>query len=56
MGFVSSYEQNGNTLKITIKENYNSIFYPVQQYEEFKKVINASADFNKVVLVLDKAS
>lgn len=56
MGFVCSYEQKGNLLKITIKEHYNNLFYPVQQYDQFKKIINAAADFNKVVLILDKAS
>jgi len=55
MGFVTSYEQKGNTLKINITETYNKITYPKQQYEDFKKVINASADFNNVVLILDKA-
>ncbi len=54
MGFVCKYEQNGNVLKITIREDYVNYFYPIQQYTAFKKVINAAADFNKVVLVLDK--
>ncbi len=54
MGFVSSYTQNDNTLTITINETYHEIKYPLSQFEEFKKVINASADFNKVVLVLEK--
>jgi hypothetical protein len=54
MGFVSSYNLSGNVLKITINESYNRVTYPIEQYEQFKKVINASADFNKVVLVLDK--
>jgi len=56
MGFVCSYEQKGNVLTITVKEEYRNIWYPLQQYEPFKKVINAAADFNKVVLILDKAS
>ena len=55
IGFVCSYEQKGNMLKITIKEEYRNTWYPLQQYEPFKKVINAAADFNKVVLILDKA-
>jgi hypothetical protein len=54
MGFVCNYEKNGNVLKITIREDYVNYFYPIQQYTAFKKVINAAADFNKVVLVLDK--
>ncbi len=35
-------------------EEYRRVSYPLSQYEDFKKVINASADFNKVVLVLQK--
>jgi hypothetical protein len=54
MGFVSRYELSGNTLKIKIEENYRNVTYPIEQYEVFKKVINAAADFNKVVLILDK--
>lgn len=54
IGFVCSYEQKGNILKITIREDYTEYFYPAQLYAPFKKVINAAADFNKVVLVLDK--
>ena len=54
MGFVSSYTQEGNTVKIHIREEYRKIFYPLSQYEDFKKIINASADFNKIVLVLEK--
>ena len=55
LGFVCSYEQKGNILNITIKEDYRNATYPLQQFETFKKVINAAADFNKVVLILDKA-
>jgi hypothetical protein len=54
MGFVCTYEQKGNVLKIMVREDYANYFYPIQQYTPFKKVINAAADFNKVVLVLDK--
>lgn len=54
MGFVSSYTVEGNKLKIHIREFYNQVTYPKTLYEPFKKVINASADFNKVVLILDK--
>ena len=54
MGFVSTYAIEGNKLKVTIKESYNRVFYPRQQYDHFKKVINAAADFNKVVLILSR--
>jgi hypothetical protein len=54
MGFVSMYERNGNTINIDVKESYKKIKYPISQFEDFRKVINASADFNKIVLVLEK--
>src|SRR5688572_16828341 len=56
MGFVCTYKQNGNILEILIDEQYNRYSYPIEHYESFKKIINSSADFNKVVLVLDKKS
>lgn len=54
MGFVSTYTLNGNELKVNVHEFYKQLSYPVTQFEEFKKVINASADFNKATLVLEK--
>jgi len=54
MGFVSSYAQDDNVVTISINETYSQITYPLSAFEDFKKVINASADFNKVVLILDK--
>jgi len=56
VGFVSSYTQTGNTINITINETYRLVTYPLEQFDIFTKVINASADFNKVVLVLEKAN
>lgn len=50
--FESSYEMQGNELKIEIEEFYNQIYYPKEKFEDFRKVINAAADWNKVVLVL----
>ncbi|MBW4890759.1 DUF3857 domain-containing protein [Mucilaginibacter sp. HMF5004] len=56
MGFVSGYEIKGNVLSIHIMEEYRKTFYPLNQFEQFRKIINASSDFNKVVLVLEKKS
>lgn len=56
MAFVCTYELKGNVLKVIIDEQYNRFFYPLKNYEAFKKIINSSADFNKLVLVLDKKS
>lgn len=54
--FVSSYTQNGNTVTVTIYEYYNEVEYPKELFEEYRKVINAAADFNKKTLLLRKAS
>ncbi|MDB5201625.1 MAG: hypothetical protein JWQ27_1034 [Ferruginibacter sp.] len=54
MGFVSGYSLDGSKLTINLHEYYKEIHYPVSEFESFRKVVNASADFNKVVLVLEK--
>ncbi|HVU56362.1 MAG TPA: DUF3857 domain-containing protein [Puia sp.] len=54
MGFTSDYKVEGNTIKVHIMEQYRRTFFPLSDYENFRKVINSSADFNKVVLVLEK--
>lgn len=54
MGFVSTYKLNGNELTIHLNEFYKEIYYPKEMIETFRKVINAAADFNKVVLLLEK--
>lgn len=54
MGFISTYTLEGNKLVITIQEYYKAIHYPIARIENFRQVINAAADFNKVVLVLEK--
>jgi len=50
-GFKSSVRTEGNEIVITIDEWYESIIVPVEEFEEYRAVINAAADFNKVVLV-----
>ena len=52
--FYSDYKLEGNKLVVTISEYYNQTHVPVSGYEPFRKVINASADFNKVTLLLSK--
>ncbi len=56
MAFISSYKIEGNKLEITITEQYNQVRWPKSDYANFTKIINAAADFNKVVLVLEKAN
>lgn len=52
--FKSSYKLEGNKLLISISEQYISTFYPKEKYKEYKDVINAAADFNKVTLIFEK--
>ena len=54
MGFVSDYKIENNLLTVIIREEYRKTLYPLSQYEDFRKIINAAADFNKVALVLEK--
>ncbi len=52
--FKSTYTYENNILKISNVEYYNVMNLPLEQYEAFKNVVNAAADFNKIVLVLEK--
>ncbi|EMR03939.1 DUF3857 domain-containing protein [Cesiribacter andamanensis] len=52
--FDSSYKLEGNTLTVEVSEFYESIYFPLERFEDFRKVINAAADFNKIVLVMKK--
>jgi hypothetical protein len=52
--FTSEARIQGGQLIITSTEYYADSSYPVDRYEEFRKVINAAADFNKKTLILQK--
>jgi len=52
--FSSSYKMDGNKLIIENNEHYSKIEYSLKEFEEFRKVYNAAADFNKLTLVLEK--
>ena len=54
MAFESDYTLEGNLLKVVCDEYYTQNILPVELFEEYRKVINAAADFNKVVLYLEK--
>lgn len=54
--FRSSYVQEGQTVTVTVAENYRQVRWPKADFEAFRAVVNAAANFNKVVLVLDKKS
>ena len=51
--FVTSHVEENNQLIITNEESYRMLDLPKDKYDEFKNVINAAADFNKVVLILE---
>jgi len=61
MEFKSEYKVQGNKLIVDCTEYYRQISYPVELFEEFRKVINAAevinaaADFNKIAIVLEKS-
>ncbi|MBX2970424.1 MAG: DUF3857 domain-containing protein [Cyclobacteriaceae bacterium] len=52
--FTSSYTVNGDVITVKIEEYYKQLYAPIERFEDFRKVINAAADFNKVTLVLIK--
>jgi len=52
--FTSRAKIEGNRLIITSHEYYTDETYPAGRYGEFRKVINAAADFNKRTILLKK--
>ena len=53
MAFTSEYTLKDDVLTVTCNEYYNEINVPLDRYEEFRKVINAAADFNKITLIFE---
>jgi hypothetical protein len=53
--FKSTYKMEGSRLEVTVLENYRKLYYPVSSFEDYRKVINAAANFNKIVLIIEKA-
>jgi len=51
--FRSSYTIDNDVMKIHVFETYEQIHCPIEKYEDFQKVINAAADFNKVFFILE---
>lgn len=55
MGFKTTFSEKDGVITIENKEYYNKIRIPADPYyESFREVVNAAADFNKIVLVLEK--
>ena len=54
--FTSYYKLNDNVLSITADEHYRTNIVPPSIFEEFRKVINTAADFNKITLIMEPKS
>jgi hypothetical protein len=52
--FKSDYVVKGDVIEVRVEEYYKQIYAPLSRYEDFRKVVNAAADFNKITLVLEK--
>jgi hypothetical protein len=52
--FKSSYVMSEGKVIISIEEAYDKEFYSKANFDGFRKVINAAADFNKISLLLKK--
>lgn len=50
--FKSGYEIDGNILKIFADEHYRKNMLDTENFQEYRKVINSAADFNKITLVM----
>ncbi len=53
-GFIANCRQHGNKLTITVSEEYARVHYHLSEYTNFRKVMNAGADFSKLSLVLGR--
>lgn len=54
IGFVSSYTVDGNEVVVNVNEYYNEMQFDKSEINDFRRIINAAANFNKVVLFLEK--
>ena len=54
MGFKSEYVREGDKVTVNIIEFYKDVVFPVAIFEDYQRVINAAADFNKVVVIFEK--
>lgn len=54
ISFISSYTQTGNVIEITVKEQYDDMFFDKSEIDNFRRIINAAANFNKIVVRLVK--
>ena len=53
--FDSKYTLTDNIIKIDIHEFYDQIYFNLDEYQYYRNVVNSASDFNKIVLILEKA-
>lgn len=52
--FSSVYSVEGDMVTITVVEHYDEVFFEKKEIDDFRRIINAAANFNKIVLFLVK--
>jgi hypothetical protein len=52
--FVSDYTVTGNKVEITVTEQYDQVHFSKEEINDFRRIINAAANFNKIVLFMVK--
>jgi len=52
--FTSKYEINGNEITVTNNEYYAKVNFSLSEFEDFREVYNAAADFNKLTVIIEK--
>lgn len=53
-GFISTHEYSENRYIVNINEYYRDIYVKPEDFGGFRDVVNAAANFNKVVLILEE--
>lgn len=54
MAFISKLKIEGSKVKVVIDEYYDVLDLPKEEFSAYQRVINAAANFNKVVLIFEK--
>jgi hypothetical protein len=54
MAFYSDYKVEENQVTVECKEYYKEYLYDVKEYEDYRRVANASANFNKLAVYFEK--
>ena len=53
--FRSRFTREGQKILIDVHEYYDQVIYTPAEYESYRKVVNSAADFEKVVLIFERA-